>query len=374
MLLVGEFTLRVFQIGRTDASVYLFDEQTGSRLIPNHSFWQTSEGSVLVTTNQHGLRDYPHPQRKPEGTFRIAVIGDSFAEAFQVETDDTFWNVAERHLNDCRYAGDRQIECLNFGVSGHGTAQQLMMLRHYVWDFEPDMILLAFFPGNDLRNNSRSLEPNKQRPFFHLCDEQLVLDTSGLEMPEIHAFKNSRWLQFKDSLIRHCRILGTVYQIKNRWQATDSNSTEQSQSTAIGEIGLDAEIFAEPKGAWAEAWKLTERLLIEISQEASRRNATFAVLVIPSSIVADPDPGVRQTYMDQFGVDDLFYPDMRIVELGAASGFHVTPLGLAMQEIAEAEGEYLYGFANAEIGRGHWNRQGHDVAGRLLARQLCEKK
>ena len=57
------------------------------------------------------------------------------------------------------------------------------MLRYKVWDYNPDIVLLAFFTGNDVRNNSISLEPEKGRPFFRLRNGDLVLDDSFQQLP-----------------------------------------------------------------------------------------------------------------------------------------------------------------------------------------------
>jgi hypothetical protein len=55
---------------------------------------------------------------------------------------------------------------MNFGVDGYGTAQEFLTLTEDVWQFSPDIVVLAFFPGNDVRNNSAVLEGDKCRPFF----------------------------------------------------------------------------------------------------------------------------------------------------------------------------------------------------------------
>ena len=60
---------------------------------------------------------------KPPNTFRIAVIGDSFAEALQVDLDHTFWSVMERKLAEGWRGNGQRVEVLNFGVSGYGTAR-----------------------------------------------------------------------------------------------------------------------------------------------------------------------------------------------------------------------------------------------------------
>ena len=62
--------------------------------------------------------------------------------------------------------GSSAIEVMNFGVDGYGTAQEFFTLLEDVWQFSPDIVVLAFFPGNDVRNNSVILKGDKCRPFF----------------------------------------------------------------------------------------------------------------------------------------------------------------------------------------------------------------
>ncbi|HVT18767.1 MAG TPA: hypothetical protein VHQ90_21610 [Thermoanaerobaculia bacterium] len=53
-------------------------------------------------------------------------------------------------------------------MAGYGTAQELLTLRHEVWRYAPDLVLLAFYTGNDVRNNERRLEQDPSRPYFIL--------------------------------------------------------------------------------------------------------------------------------------------------------------------------------------------------------------
>jgi hypothetical protein len=115
---------------------------------------------------------------------RIAILGDSYAQALQVPLEKTFWSVIEQQLNTCKPFGTQQTEVINFGVSSYGTAQELLTLRHKVWDYNPELILLALTTGNDIRNNSKYLESKDNRqvasmmPFFIYEDGKLVLDNS----------------------------------------------------------------------------------------------------------------------------------------------------------------------------------------------------
>jgi len=60
------------------------------------------------------------------------VIGDSSAEALQVPVEERFWKITENDLQTCAASTGKKIEVINFGVSGYGTAQELITLRQYV--------------------------------------------------------------------------------------------------------------------------------------------------------------------------------------------------------------------------------------------------
>ena len=47
-----------------------------------------------------------------------------------------------------------------------------------MWDYKPDIILLAFFSGNDISDNSKILSNKNYRPFFVYKNNDLVLDNS----------------------------------------------------------------------------------------------------------------------------------------------------------------------------------------------------
>jgi hypothetical protein len=84
-LLLSELTLRA--VGFSEPSLYVPDERRGHALLPGAKGWWRSEGEAYVRINSRGLRDREHDVEKPAGTLRIAVIGDSFAEALQVRSN-----------------------------------------------------------------------------------------------------------------------------------------------------------------------------------------------------------------------------------------------------------------------------------------------
>src|SRR5258705_6043099 len=81
-LVVAEVGLRV--LGYSYPVFYVPDEYRGYALRPGMQGWYRKEGESWVRINSDGLRDREHDKAKPGGTFRIAVLGDSYAEALQV--------------------------------------------------------------------------------------------------------------------------------------------------------------------------------------------------------------------------------------------------------------------------------------------------
>ena len=105
------------------------------------------ESGTKIITNSHGLLDKEYPLRRPIGTLRVAVLGDSFVAGEEIEPGSTFHEQWEDELPK-RFG--IPVEVLNFGVSGIGTWKQLQTYHLRVPVFQPDVTVLMFYWGNDL--------------------------------------------------------------------------------------------------------------------------------------------------------------------------------------------------------------------------------
>jgi hypothetical protein len=361
-LAIAELALRVARV--SFPLPYQPDSHCGARLRPGFAAWFTKEGRAYVRINSAGMRDQEHSLHKPPGTVRIAVLGDSYAEAVQVPLEATFWSVLGRELERQQTFGAVRVEVLNFGVSGYGTGQELQMLRHYVWPYEPDIILLAFLAGNDVRNNSRRLEPDQVRPFFDLREGALVLDDSFRNHPT-YLQANSHWTRGKVALINASRVLQLVHEWKNR-----RTTSERSPAPGGGTPAVAGVFAADPGGPWREAWRVTEEILCEIQRESHAHHARLFVALVTEDFQVHPDSSTRERLLREHGLDDPLVAERRIESLAQRAGFTVICLAEELGDYAAKNRAFLHGFANTRWGTGHWNELGHRVAGQAIARSI----
>jgi hypothetical protein len=401
-LICCEVALRL--LGYSFPEFYQIDNSRGYSLRPSMEGWYRKEGEAFVRINRDGLRDRDHARTKPAETFRIAVLGDSYAEALQVSQEQAFWSVLERQLQACeslvqaektvapQHSGEpasaraKTVEVINFGVSGYSTAQELITLREQVWAYSPDLVLLTVTTNNDISDNSRDLKKTDEVPYFILQNSQLVLDDS---------FKDSRSFRLRQSFVNrfgrwikdHSRVIQATIEghrgfkvrlaaFRQRWRKTEAPPPESAGTTEPKlqneEVGIDNLIYVESTNpTWANAWEVTEKLIEEIHNEVKAHGSQMILVTLSNPPQVMPNPEARQLFLKRVGARDLFYPDNRIRNLAMREGIEVITLALEMQAYADRQKVFLHGFG-VNSGNGHWNAEGHRLAGELIARKLCE--
>jgi len=368
--LLAEVILRV--MGFSYPNFYRYDIHTGAALRPGAEGWWQEEGEDYVRINRQGMRDDRDVAvQKPPGAYRIAVLGDSYAEALQVDVSRTFWRLLESKLSTCGFASGKRIEVLNFGVSGYSTAQQLITLRERVRPYSPDLVLLAFLSGNDVRDNSKEIAGAYPRPYFLLENGRLIEDLSFREHWIFKLKSSLPWLWLQEAS-NYSRLIQLFNKVKNIAGQPLSAPREEG---GIEEIGLDDHIYlSRPPAVWEGAWRLAESLIRAVRDEAQRQGARFLLVSLTNPGQVPPDPEQMRRHARKLGEPDLFHPERRLQALAEQEGMEAILLAESFSRHAAEHRVYLHGFANTQWGGGHWNERGHALAAELISGHLCGKR
>ena len=371
-LILVEVGLRL--LGIEYPNFYDYDPHLGNKLRPGVKGRWLTEGGGYVSINSDGLRDREHDISKPPNTLRIAVLGDSFTEAMQVNREEIFWAIMEKDLRGCKNLQGRNIEVINFGQSGFGTTQELLALKHRAWKHSPDLVLLAFFVGNDVTDNSRALKRWDYHPYHVYRGDKLVLDDRRAREVWEEKYGNGSWL--RQSFLWSLGV-SRVMQLFHQGQVVTLQwwSKRQQKGRLTAERGMERGlwpgVFREPsEEVWKEAWRVTEGVLKLMHKEITQKGAEFLVVVLSTSIQVHPDPKVRDAFAQKQGIKDLFYPERRLEDFCQRQGIPVLLLGPDFQAYATRRQVFFHGFGNT-LGTGHWNQKGHRLAAEVLTKWLC---
>ncbi len=370
-LLIAELGARL--AGIKPLEVRCYDTARGWKLTPGAVGIQRSEGGSEVRINSGGFRGPDVAVSKPPGVFRIAVLGDSFTEAMHVPYEQSFSAVIERELLRCEGIAGRKVEVLDFGVSGYGTGQELLALRAQASRYSPDIVVLAFFAGNDVSDNAAALDSGSWingelcRPHFEMREGSIAETGTFRDSLPANAWCRTLFTLNQAAILDY--LEGPVSAISGAFDALHSKDA----AVAGHEPGIDDEIYGPPATpAWSGAWQVAEQLIAEMNREVKASGARLLVVTLSTPIQVYPDSTYREAYLKAVGGTDLFYPDHRIAALGERDGIAVLNLAPRLQAYADEHHAFLHGFANTKMGTGHWNALGHRIAGESIARRLCE--
>lgn len=329
--------------------------------------WQHSgEYFARVHFNQLGLRDPRDRYEKPPGTFRILLLGDSFMEAVQVEQQQTTAAVLEARLRAAR--PDLNVEVINAGVAGWGTGIEGLYLDREGYRFEPDLVLVSFFIGNDLHDNYYKLQlagddlKQAVKPYFGLGKDGVVVQRDPPPPPPAPTGLAP--------VLRSCCRLWNVFEtgVLNRFG--DGQANTPLWAVAPMEAHTRAMYDPEPSGEWKEGWEITRQLFGRIKARTDAMGVPLAVFVIPDSPQLSEDEwremvGGRRL---QRGLLEIDAPNRQLASI--AQGYNLPILDLLPTLTQESGGDPRRFYFTTDQ---HWNRDAHALAARELERFLGER-
>jgi hypothetical protein len=287
-LLVLEFALRTFGPilpGNYDTGAYLVrNEELGHFHVPGFDGWiKAPEFTTHVVINPQGLRDRRQSFDKPEGTFRVLFLGDSFVEAVQVQQAQGVAEQLERALNQ---GSSRPVEVINAGVAAYGTGQELLLLDQVGAKYKPDLIVLLFFVGNDVTNNYYRLElqdgdlKNALKPYWDFNKDGTLRMIPGPPPAPRTGFAYT---------MRNSSVLYNVIETGVFNKLNQNYPREQLEAVGGLRTPLTGLYDTEPNEDWDKAWRLSEALLTQIRDHATAMGAPLVVAGGPEWRALEPD-------------------------------------------------------------------------------------
>jgi len=326
------------------------------RFEPNATYWFHEENDHPITgrINSAGWRDRERSLGAHPGVQRVAVLGDSYVEALQVEADSTFALIAEDalHLHAGASESNDRFEFLNFGRSGFTQSEEWLVLLQDVAKYEPDLVVLFFYPGNDIRDIHPETS-DTARPFFSINDEnELILDVS---FRETNSYRLRSWL---NPLQRHSALVSLV--VARLVTARQTRRIQESVSfdrTGASLAAYQTLAGSHPQQRYLDNYSLCKRLIARMVEFCRARGTQFLLVCMPEAYKASEFSALQEIdprFDRHFFEDDL----RRYAELLQV---HFLSLQTPFEEAA-AKGQ--------ELRWVHWNYAGHRLVADVLMRRI----
>jgi hypothetical protein len=337
---------------------YQYDPDLGFRVRSYHTM---KDGS---STNRFGFNDRDYSLQKTPGVFRILIVGDSFNWAGGREGN---YATLLEHMLDEQY-GQHKIDVINVGYPMTHTGEQLAMLKKYALQYNPDLVILGFFAGNDFFE----ADPNRKR--IIVDDVYVDIDKRG----------ERRFLGYP--MLAQSRLLLFIkqkYQIYMETRGAQREAQELAASigqpvkagTLTEETLLRIERakleFCNVKTPEKQFQKNIDHIfqsIIEMNDLLQSRNIRFAVAIYPGEIQVDPN--LFNAVSERFKLNKADY-NLRSAQDLLGSFLHargIRYLDLLDQFAAEGQKQKLYLFRDT-----HWNSAGNRLAADILFKDLVRQ-
>jgi lysophospholipase L1-like esterase len=319
--------------------------------------------------NSLGMHDTEHSPDKSPGVFRILFLGDSFVHAVQVAEAATAHQLLENNLNE---PGANSFEVISSGVVNWGTNQELVFYRQLGREFQPDLVLLLVYLGNDFQDNlpGNGLTVdgfNCYAPFFAVCADGL--NPAALTYaPGISRIENN-CTPLRRALINGA---GKLYQYSRLYQQLEPLIVAYRPRQEYGQnypLAFTAIYFPNETPELEYAYQITQATIAQLRREVEADGGQFAVaLISPWPVIqlntlspAEQDVFLRDN--PAFAQAQIDRPNRRMVQI--LNNLHIPHIDLTQPLVNYSQTHQripLY-----ITGEGHWTAEGNRVVADVLA-------
>ncbi len=380
-VIILELGLRLLPLTRertsTSDDTYVCSSTIGWTGRPNYqTFYVKDEFAHPLQRNAKGMYDTDHSIEKADDTFRILLVGDSFTEALQVDEPQTAHQVLENLLNERLGTDTKSYEVLSMGVSGWGTGQQLLYYREEGHLYNPDLVVMLFFIGNDLIENlpgyAFTIDGfNCFTPYFSVCDGQLDPEPwdhiPGLDPAWGSCSSTYKWFTGSLGKLRYNSYLVA---------ALDPLLISLKERRVFGNeftVSYIALYLPQENEETNYSWQVAEGLLAQFNREVAADGRRFAVAFFGPrevvwlsqfdegqlSMLLQSDPHLREAEIDR--------PNRRLSNFFADQNIPSLDLQpIIIDHMAQTKTELYWAIDR------HWTAEGNEVVAEALFQWLVD--
>lgn len=318
-----------------------YDEKLGWSPIPNYEgvVWYPGEFKTKIKINSAGFNDKEYEINKSYNNItRAVVIGDSFTFAVHVEQNEIFTEILEREISN--------FETINMGVGGYGNDQELLMLETKGLRYNPDLVILMFYVGNDIVDNTN----DNGKPMFAFDNDSLTLTNVPPNIMHGPLGNIGRFFYDHSYLYRY---------FSNKLYYCIKPPSLPYMDVYLTEYPPD----------FAYRWELTKEILKATAKVSDENDSDFMIVIIPSAeqIYEERWQNILSYFKQDLNNNyTLSKPNSILVKFCDENDIIVLDLLPEFEKHAE-NGEQLY------LRDGHWNVAGNELAARLIYQKLYEE-
>ncbi len=339
---------------------------------PDVGLWMADPDKTRPYINRFGMYDKPCTLNKKEGVLRIAVLGDSYMNGIHAGLGFRMSDLIEQRLGG-------KAEVLNFAISSIGTVQELIIYEKKVRQFKPDLVIVGFLTGNDVRNNCREIELSRSNYLANAPYCEPNANGSFTYYPARPA-QGTNFLSYY--LRKHfyvytffrMKLIPKIMELAIRKKDVSHSSQLQKDQSLWPSTYLDYNVYGlPPDSLWEKAWKITEYTIAKFKKEVEADGGRFMLLILTDPLQNEPDP--EKTITMELGNSpppgfSVEYPIQRLVNFCRIKNINCVNLLPYFKAYAQEHHlkEPYFSFKND----GHWSRLGHRVAADTAVKILNE--